>query len=275
MGLSSTPFHEGNAAEHMENGHVGGCGRGEPLVLEEDRHWWFATRTRSLLGMLDRYVPAGVDGRRVLDVGCGAGNMFHHLARYGKVEGVDNNPRPLAIARSRGYRVHEASGEGMPVPDAHFDLVAALDVIEHVGDDLAVLRECWRACRPGGILVVTVPAFQWLWSHNDEINAHRRRYSRAQLAEKLQEAGFTVRRITYNNFFIFPLAAALILLRRGTDRAPALAAPATDEEVYQVEMEPAPRGLNGVLGVVGGLEAWALRWINMPAGTSLIGIAQK
>jgi SAM-dependent methyltransferase len=244
-------------------------------ALPEDQHWWFATRTRSLLGILDRHVRPGAGGRRVLDVGCGAGNMFHHLARYGQVEGVDDNPLPLAVARSRGYTVQQASGERMPVPDARFDLVAALDVIEHVDDDAAVLRECYRACRPGGWIVVTVPAFAWLWSHNDELNCHKRRYTRAELTLRLQAVGFSVRRATYNNFFIFPMAAALIVLRRGAAREPELATPSAEGEAYQVEMEPASRPLNILLTAVGRLEAWALKTVNMPAGTSLIAVGQR
>ncbi len=247
----------------------------QPIVTAEDRHWWFAARTQALLGILDRWLPAGVAGRRVLDVGCGAGNMFHHLARYGSVQGLDNNPKPLAVARQRGYAVQEGLATAMPFPDEQFDLIAALDVIEHVPDDAAVLRECWRVCRPGGFCIITTPAFQWLWSHNDEVNGHQRRYARRELRGKLEAAGFAARRLTFNNFAIFPLAAALIVLRRRTDREPTLAAPGADDEAYQVEMEPAPPALNVVLGAVGGLEARLLKWMDMPAGTSLIALAQR
>jgi SAM-dependent methyltransferase len=245
------------------------------IVLAEDQHWWFASRTRALLGMLDRFLEPDGAGRRVLDVGCGAGNMFHHLARYGDVEGLDSNPKPLTIARQRGYRVQQASALQMPYEDGRFDLVAALDVVEHVPDDVALLKECYRVCRPGGFLVTTVPAFQWLWSHNDEINGHQRRYRRQELAERLRGAGFRTRRITFNNFLIFPLAAGMILLRRNAAKEPTLAAPSTDEEAYQVEMEPAPPALNAILGALGSAEAWVLRRTDLPAGTSLIGIAQK
>jgi ubiquinone/menaquinone biosynthesis C-methylase UbiE len=244
-------------------------------MLEEDRHWWFATRTKSLLTILDRFAPPHRPGRRVLDVGCGAGNMFHHLARYGEVEGIDNNPKPLVIARERGYSVQLGVGEQMPYEDNRFDLVAALDVVEHVEDDLGLLKECYRVCKPGGYIVSTVPAFQWLWSHNDEINGHQRRYTRPEFRERLQEAGFTPRRLTYNYFAIFPMSAAMIVLRRGAEKEPELATPDTDDEAYQVEMEPASPLVNTVLGAVGSLEAWALRAINMPVGTSITAVAQK
>jgi SAM-dependent methyltransferase len=248
----------------------------EPIhTIVEDQHWWFAGRTRVLVNTLDRWLPAGAAGRRVLDVGCGAGNMFHHLARYGSVQGLDSNARPLAIARQRGYDVQQGSATQMPFPDATFDLVAALDVVEHVPDDAAVLAECRRVCRPGGFVIVTVPAFQWLWSHNDEINGHQRRYTRAELRSRLEDAGLAVRRATYNNFVIFLPAAALMLLRRGAAKAPRLAAPTTDDDAYQVEMEPAPPALNAALDVVERMEACILRHADLPAGTSLIALAQK
>lgn len=246
----------------------------KPTEIEEDKHWWFAGRTWSLLNMLDREVAA--DGnQRVLDIGCGAGNMFHHLARYGPVVGVDNNAKPLVVARERGYDVREGVAEDLPFEDSTFELVSLLDTVEHCEDDMAILRECFRVCTPGGHLVVTVPAFMWLWSHNDVLNDHKRRYTTQELEEKLEEVGFQSRRMTYNNFFVFPMAAPLVLLRRGADQQPELGSPHFDDESYQVEMEPAPPLLNTILSGVTWTESQALRWVNLPVGTSIISIAQK
>jgi SAM-dependent methyltransferase len=250
--------------------------------IEEDKHWWFASRTWALLGMLDRVVP-GHDGStglttglRVLDVGCGAGNMIHHLGRYGQVKGVEIDPRPIAVARQRGYDVEQGDAtQTLPFEADSFDLVAALDLIEHNEDDTAILLECHRLLKPGGHIVITVPAFMWLWSNNDVINAHVRRYTAGGLRAKLQQVGFHIRRMTYNNFWVFPLAAVLILARRGTEREPQLASHHLDEGEYQVEMEPAPPLLNAILSVVGWVEAQILRWLNLPIGTSIICIAEK
>jgi len=246
----------------------------QPIKIEEDDHWWFAGRTWSLLHMIDRLVaPDG--SHRVLDIGCGAGNMFHHLARYGPVVGVDNNPRPLAVARERGYDVREGTAASLPADDDAFDLVALLDTVEHCEDEMAVLRECYRVCAPGGHLVITVPAFMQLWSHNDVLNAHQRRYTASELAEKLSRVGFRIRRTSYNNFFLFPMAAGLILLRKRAEQAPELASPHFDDKAYQVEMEPAPPLLNTILKTVTWTESQVLRWLNLPVGTSIICIAQK
>jgi len=201
--------------------------------------------------------------------------MFHHLRRYGDVVGVDNNPKPLAVARARGYEVKEGTAEALPFEDERFDLLALLDTMEHCPDDMAVLRECYRVCVPGGHLVITVPAFQWLWSHNDELNKHQRRYTRLELKDKLTRVGFRVRRITYNNFFLFPPAAALIVARRGARHEPELGSPHFDDESYQVEMEPAPPVVNALLKSVTWTESQMLRRLNLPVGTALIAIAQK
>jgi SAM-dependent methyltransferase len=243
-------------------------------MIEEDKHWWFAGRTWSLLNMLDRVVaPDGT--KQVLDIGCGAGNMFHHLSRYGSVVGVDNNPKPLEVARERGYQVQEGIAEDLPLDDESFDLVSLLDTVEHCDDDMAVLRECYRVCKPGGHLVVTVPAFMWLWSHNDVLNAHKRRYTTGELADKLKRVGFHVERMTYNNFLLFPMAAGLILMRRGTEQEPDLASPHFDDKSYQVEMEPAPPLMNAILKSVTWTESQLLRWFGLPAGTSIICIAHR
>jgi SAM-dependent methyltransferase len=244
------------------------------IQIEEDKHWWFAGRTWSLLNMLDRVVEPGGENH-VLDIGCGAGNMFHHLARYGSVVGVDNNARPLVIARERGYDAREGLAEDLPVDADAFELVALLDTVEHCDDDMAVLRECYRVCAPGGHLVVTVPALMWLWSHNDVLNDHKRRYTARELKDKLSRVGFRIRRMSYNNFLVFPMAAALILLRRGADQEPGLGSPHFDDESYQVEMEPAPPLLNTILSGVTWTESQILRWLNLPVGTSIIGIVQK
>jgi len=243
-------------------------------VLEEDKHAWFMGRTRAIIKYLDAELGIADETRTVLDIGSGAGNMDHHLAHYGTVIGLDNNPRPLAVAGVRGLTVTQSFGNQLPFSDNEFDLIALLDTIEHIPDEIGVLEECLRVLKPGGKLMITVPAFMWLWSYNDEINEHQRRYTTSELQTKLNANGFQVKRMSYNNFFLFPLIAGIRLLR---PYKPDLESPhlTEDEDVYQVEMEPIPEPANMILHMVGWLEAELVQRVNLPFGTSVLCIAEK
>ncbi len=244
-----------------------------PDSIAEDHHWWFASRTLVINTLMHQVMPQ-VTGLKLLDVGCGAGNMIHHLSKYGKVKGLEVDARPVRQARLRGYDVDQYDAQDpFPFEDATYDVVTALDVIEHIDDDMPVLKESFRVLKPGGHIIVTVPAFMFLWSHNDVINAHKRRYTAAELELRLKQAGFKLKRLSYNNFFVFPLAAPLIILRRGNE--PELASHHLQEDEYQVEMEPASPLANSVLTIVGKIEARLIKMLNLPFGTSLIAVAQK
>ncbi len=243
--------------------------------IDEDNHWWFATRTRAILALLDKYAGEGKLGRTVLDVGAGAGNMMHQLAQYGDVVGLEYNPKPIPVAEERGFDVRQGSATDMPFADASFDIVALLDTVEHIADETAVLNETYRVTKPGGTMVVTVPALMWLWSNNDVINLHERRYKASELKTKLRKAGWKVPYCGYNNFIIFPLGAGMILIRKRTDKEPDMASPHFDDDAYQVEMEPASPLVNTVLEKVGLVEVGMLKHVQLPIGTSVIAIAQK
>jgi len=243
-------------------------------VLEEDKHAWFMGRTRAIIKYLDAELDSANPTCKVLDIGSGAGNMAHHLAHYGTVIGLDSNPRPLAVAGLRDLTVTQSLGNELPFNDDEFDLIALLDTVEHIPDEVGVFEECLRVLKPGGKLMITVPAFMWLWSYNDEINEHQRRYTTSELRTKLTANGFRVKRLSYNNFFLFPLIAGIRLLRPYN---PDLESPhlTQDEEVYQVEMEPIPEPVNTILHIVGRVEAELLQRVNLPFGTSVLCIAEK
>jgi SAM-dependent methyltransferase len=227
----------------------------------EDRHWWYRGR-RSVLDnvIAGLRLPARA---RILDAGCGSGRNMLELARHGTVTGVELSPTSVALARARGAgEVIEGSVLSMPFDSASFDLAVSLDVIEHLEDDLGALRELRRVVAPGGALLITVPAYQWLWSGHDEINHHHRRYTRRSLQRVAVRAGWETVRTTYFNSLLLPVAILLRVLDR---LSPARAT----ESSLDLWVPPEP--LNWLLERPLALEAAIIaRGGRIPAGLSLL-----
>lgn len=195
----------------------------------ESWHFWFVGRRALVRGLLARHL--GPAPQRLLDVGCGTGHLARELLAAGhRVAAVDLLPEALAAARADapGVGLLRADAGRLPLAAGGFDAVTALDVLEHV-DDAAALAELRRVVRPGGLLVLTVPAAPWLWSHRDEAAGHRRRYTRKRLEAALARAGFAPLELGAYQCALFPAVAASRLLgRRGPrlrdaeERPPAL-----------------------------------------------------
>lgn len=222
----------------------------------EDRHWWFVGRRRLVTDLMERLSVHG----RILDLGCGTGGVLQHLGVFGRALGLDPAPEAAQYCRRRDVPMVVGSGMELPFADASFDAVLALDVIEHVPDDVALLREARRILRPGGVLVVTVPALPWLWSAHDDVNHHFRRYTLATLRRSLREGGFRHRRISYYNAMLLPLAIARKFINRlgGSDE-------------HHLEDLPAP--LNATLRGILWAEGRLLKRRDLPLGASLIAAA--
>jgi SAM-dependent methyltransferase len=173
----------------------------------EDRHWWFLARREIVCAVAQRVLPAGSS---VLDVGCGTGFVLERLQERYRAYGLDVSPIALELCRKRGLsQVSLGSPEDLSAVDGcRFQGVFLLDVLEHLDDDTEALRKISGVLAPGGAVIVTVPAFMFLWSRHDEINQHRRRYTRATLSDSLRRSGFQLEQISYFNSYLFPLAAA-------------------------------------------------------------------
>lgn len=228
----------------------------------EDRHWWYQGRRTVLERTIERLVlPAGA---QILDAGCGSGRNMVDLARHGKVTGVELSETSVELARARGAgEVLAGSVMDMGFDDATFDLAVSLDVIEHLQDDVGALAELRRVTKPGGALLVTVPAYQWLWSGHDEINHHHRRYNRRTLLAAAQGGGWHLERSTHFNSLLLPVAIALRALERFK--------PSTTKSSLDLWVPPAP--LNWGLRQPLNLEAAVIgRGGSIPIGLSLLAV---
>jgi ubiquinone/menaquinone biosynthesis C-methylase UbiE len=230
----------------------------------DEHHWWYRGRRRVILAELNRLpLPPGAS---VLDAGCGSGRTLIELVRYGEVEGIELDPDAASLARGRGHEVKVGRLEELPWGAETFDLITCLDVIEHTPDDRATLTELLRVTKPGGFMLVTVPAYQALWSIHDEANHHYRRYGRATLRRTARLAGWHVERVSsFNSLLLAPAAAVRVLQRRlGTHNG------------YTNDLDLGPAWLNDVLELPLALEAgWLARGHTLPAGLSLLAVLSK
>ena len=243
----------------------------EEYFHHENTHWWFRWRF-DLIGDVVASLTNGKSDVKILDAGCGTGQMTKLLEGYGDAVGLDLAPEAINYAKIRGVKnLVQGSITEPPFEPGSFDLVVSLDVIEHVDNDMQILAGLRDIVRPGGHLVVTVPAFQSLWSEHDEINHHKRRYRVPQLRHLVQEAGFEVTRITYCNTALYLPVLALrkgkSLLRRFRDTS-ATPDPESDLVFY-------PRLVNEALYRVMRLENRIMRGRNLPFGVSILVVAQR
>ena len=225
-----------------------------------ERHWWWRSREALLLDRVARLHRRGPT-RRILDVGCGDGLFFEQLSRFGEVDGLEPDAALVADPRWRDrIRVEAIGPEFRGAGD--YDLVLMLDVLEHIGDDGEALTAARSALRPGGRLLLTVPALGWLWSRHDEVNGHHRRYDPRGLRRVLAASGLEVETV---RFFFFWTVAPL-LARRWL--APAGEAAAD----YAVPIPPRP--LNRALTALSLGEHALGRVARWPLGTSLLAVAR-
>lgn len=240
----------------------------EEYARIQDTHWWFVGRREIISSVLRAHLDgeAGAEPR-ILDVGCGTGANLGLLRRFGTVQGVDSEPAAVEFCRRCGESVvQHAPDQRLPFSDASFELVTLLDVIEHVRDDRDLLGEARRVLVPGGRVLVTVPAYPWMWGAQDRIAHHYRRYTRGRLVASLFGAGFDLLRSSYFNTLLFPPIAVVRLARR---LLPDPDAVRSDFELNR------PGPLNSFLARVFSLEAPVLRRISLPFGVSILGLARK
>jgi len=227
----------------------------------DQRHWWYRARRRVLADLIRREAMPP-PGARVLEIGCGTGHNLKMLGEFGSVDALELDEEARGIAEQRlGRNVMSAPlPELEGVADRQYDLIAALDVIEHIDDDRAALAAIAAKLKPDGKFIMTVPAHQWMWSAHDTVNHHKRRYSRASLRRLIEGSPLKLDKLGYFNSLLFPLAVAdrLASKLRGKDQA-------------DVRLPPPP--LNAALEKIFAAERHLLGRLPLPPGLSLFAVA--
>lgn len=232
------------------------------MAAHDSTHWWYRARREILADYVERY--AGLKpGSRILEIGCGTGHNLPMLGAFGEVDAIEIDPAARAIASQRlGKPVGASPLPGLPdVPRGHYDLVAVLDVVEHIEDDVAALAAMKSCLKPGGKILIAVPAHQWMWSAHDEVNHHQRRYSKKTLAAAITAAGLRPRKLGYFNSLLFPLAAAARVAGRITGR---------DDS----DDSPPAAPVNALFERVFGWERHLVGRVPMPIGVSILTLAE-
>jgi SAM-dependent methyltransferase len=233
----------------------------ERMAAHDTTHWWYRARREILSDYLTRFgdIP---EGARILEIGCGTGHNLPMLAQFGEIDAIEIDETAAAKASERlGKKVGSS-----PLPELEgvqpgsYDLVAVLDVVEHVEDDVAALKAIATALKPGGKILITVPAHQWMWSAHDVVNHHKRRYSKGTLTAALEKAGLKWRKLHWFNSLLFPVAVAARFAGKlmGKDDS---------------DDSPPPKPLNMLFKGVFGLERHLLGRVPMPPGLSIIVLA--
>ena len=229
----------------------------------DQHHWWFLARRRILEQLIVRVVRPP-EGARVLEVGCGTGHNLAMLGKFGELDAseLDSSARALSTKRL-GREVKEAKLPDLSMFKRNsYDLIALLDVLEHVPDDLGSLRAIHRRLKPGGALLLTVPANPWMWSAHDAAHHHFRRYTSKQLEELFLRSGLEVELLSYFNTLLYPLIAAARIVGKLLRRQ------SSDDKLPG-------NAVNTVLNKIFGLEAAMLGRVPMPFGVSLIAVVRR
>ena len=232
------------------------------MAAHDSTHWWYRARRDILADYLTR--EGGLPARaRVLEIGCGTGHNLPMLARFGDVDAIEIDPAARGFASERlGKPVGDA-----PLPEltgvdrGSYDLVAVLDVVEHIEDDVAALRAMRGCLKPGGKILITVPAHAWMWSAHDVVNHHHRRYSKSTLRQAIESAGLRPRKLGYFNSLLFPLAAAARVAGKLTGREDS-------------DDSPPPEPLNKAFETVFRWERHLVGRVPMTPGLSIITLAE-
>ena len=230
----------------------------------ENSYWWFTARAHIIHSLINSICRLPKNST-VVDVGCGTGGFLSELAKDYTAIGTDTSALAIEYCTKRGLEhLHLGTLDDFPWQKWTVDAVTMLDVIEHIEDDHAVVRQVYDLLRPGGFFIATVPANPWMWSAHDVIHMHYRRYTKSSFTNLLTSAGFVPQKISYFNSFLFPLAALKRLTQKNLN----------PEDIHAV-VDPVPALVNSLFHNVFAAEARLLSSMSFPFGVSLVAIVRK
>jgi SAM-dependent methyltransferase len=233
------------------------------MAAHDSTHWWYRARRDILADYLSRYggLP---DDARILEIGCGTGHNLPMLAQFGSVEAIEIDAAARAIASRRlGKPVGNAPLPALTgVARGAYDLIPVLDVVEHIEDDVGALTAMAECLKPGGKILITVPAHQWMWSAHDVVNHHHRRYSKKTLGAAIARAGLTHNGLRWFNSLLFPAAVAARAAGKLTGK---------DDS----DDSPPVKPLNTAFEAIFGLERHLVGRVPLPPGLSIITLASR
>lgn len=232
------------------------------MAAHDSTHWWYRARRDILSSYLARYGDLP-EHARILEIGCGTGHNLPMLATFGEVDAIEIDPAARGIASERlGKPVGDAPLPALPgVARGAYDLVAVLDVVEHIEDDVAALAAMKSLLKPGGKILIAVPAHQWMWSAHDTVNHHHRRYSRKTLTAAIERAGLRPEKLGWMNSLLFPAAVAARLAGKLTGR---------DDS----DDSPPAKPLNAVFEAIFRLERHLVGRVPLTPGLSIVTLAK-
>jgi SAM-dependent methyltransferase len=238
----------------------------EVMYQVEDHHWWYLGMEQITCRLLERYLPQAGSALKILDAGCGTGAVMKYLCKYGEVTGFDYAAEALRFSQKRGHvRLVQASVLEIPFVPELFDLIVSFDVICERGvHDEQALSEFARILKPGGLVMLRLPAYEWLRGKHDVATHILHRYTRDEIDAKLRRGGLTPLRLSYANMFLFPIAVAKRLSER-------LFAP--NQTGSDLTLDPGP--LNGVLSAILSAEAPLVNKVGLPFGLTVVALARK
>ena len=233
----------------------------QDMYKTEEMHWWHVAKRLFVKNLITTHIPKKT--LSILDVGCGTGKNMEELSYFGDVWGVDISSDALAFCKKRGLiQVKKGEAEKLPFENESFDVATILDVLEHV-DDIAALSEIKRVLKDDGYIIITVPAFNWLWSKWDEVLHHKRRYTRKQIDTIVAGCGFNIIRNTHIHSFLIIPSLVIRKLKQ------------LQKKQYTSDFQINNPYINTFFAFISRLEQMWITRYDMPVGTSILCLAQK